>query len=212
MGVPHAPTEEERQFLTSLDCVIVELSTLAEHYIGSTILNGNRASDLALKIAAHPGVPTGAAHVWLDKLGSRQPSERREAGDAILRAYPNDNAEQALEREIVANLRVKVCRLTDIQDTLALLRDRFAPARIFVCLFHYCYMSGARAIDWPPELNQHVTMAARKLGIGVFNPAVLVKRYGNETALDQDQRHWARSFNPVVGGELLEFIQVQLRR
>jgi hypothetical protein len=173
-------------------------------------MSENRINDLALKIAAHPGVPVGAAQVWLDKLGSRELVDRRDAAFAILKAYPNDTAEHAAERQIIKELRVKVCRLTDIEETFAMLRDRFAPARAVVSLFHYCYMSGARAIDWPPELNKHVIAAARRLGPEIFDPTVLVKKHGNAVALDEDQRHWTQGFNPVVGAEILGFIRRHL--
>ena len=205
LGVPHVPDAAQRSFLSTLDFVFIELSALAEYRVGPVVLNARRIRDMAARIAAMPDVPKGAADIWLDRLGSAEPGARRDAAKAILNVYPRDTPEHEVEREIIAELRIRNSRLTDIGDTLVMIREAFPQARVAVVLFHFCYMSGARAIDWPPELNRHAIAATRDLKMPVFDPAGLVRQYGNDVALDEDQRHWAPAFNAVVGRSLVDF-------
>ena len=107
---------------------------------------------------------------------------------------------------MIAGVRTELATLETVERSIARARDAFPGTPLGLSLHRYQYMSGARAIDWPPELNREVRAVAARLGLPLFDGALLVARHGNETALAPDAKSWAKPFLPVVADALLEFV------
>ncbi len=183
--------------------ILVEISTLTEYRLGEIVLNANIVSDeLSARIAAWPGVDAKALRAWKNALGKCRDDLRREAVEAILAACPGDE-----EREVIAGVRTTPAPLAAIEQSVAHVRDAFAGVPLGLSLHRYQYMSGARAIDWPPELNREVRAAATRLDLPLFDGAALVARHGNEAALAPDAKSWAKGFLPVVADALDAFVR-----
>ena len=182
--------------------ILVEISTLTEYRLGEIVLNANIVSDeFAARIAAWPGVDAKAVRAWKNALGKCRDDLRREAVDAILASCPGNE-----EREMIAGVRTTPAPLAAIEHSVARVRDAFAGTPLGLSLHRYQYMSGARAIDWPPELNKEVRAVAARLNLPLFDGAALVAHHGNETALAPDAKSWAKSFLPVVADALDAFV------
>ena len=182
--------------------VLVEISTLTEYRLGEVVLNANIVSDeLAARVAAWPGVDAKAVRAWKNALGKCRDDLRREAVDAILASCPGNE-----ERDVIAGVRTTPAPLAAIEHSVARVRDAFAGTPLGLSLHRYQYMSGARAIDWPPEMNREVRAVAARLGLPLFDGAALVARHGNEAALAPDAKSWAKSFLPVVADALDAFV------
>jgi hypothetical protein len=182
--------------------ILVEISTLTEYRLGEIVLNANIVSDeLAARIAAWPGVDAKAVRAWKNALGKCRDDLRREAVDAILASCPGSE-----EREVIAGVRTTPAPLAAIEHSVARVRDAFAGTPLGLSLHRYQYMSGARAIDWPPEMNREVRAVAARLNLPLFDGAALVARHGNEAALAPDAKSWAKGFLPVVADALDAFV------
>ena len=188
---------------TRPDAIVLEFSTLTEYRVGEVVLNANIVSDeLAARISAWPGMDAKAVRAWKNALGKCRDDLRREAVATILASCPNVE-----DREAIEGLRTTQAPPASIERSIARLRDTFTGVPLGLSLHRYQYMSGARAIDWPPELNQEVRAAAARSGLALFDGATLVARHGNEAALAPDARSWAKDFLPVVAGALEEFVR-----
>jgi hypothetical protein len=182
--------------------ILIEISTLTEYRLGEIVVNANVVSDeLAARIAAWPGVDAKAVRAWKNALGKCRDDLRREAVDAILASCPGGE-----DREVIQGLRTTPSAPAAIEHSIARVRDAFAGTPLGLSLHRYQYMSGARAIDWPPELNKEVRAVAARLGLPLFDGAALVARHGNDAALAPDAKSWAKSFLPVVADALDAFV------
>lgn len=182
--------------------ILVEISTLTEYRLGEIVLNANVVGDeLAARIAAWPGVDAKAVRAWKNALGKCRDDLRREAVDAILANCPGNQ-----ERDVIEGVRTAPSALAAIEHGVARIRDAFAGIPLGLSLHRYRYMSGARAIDWPPEMNREVRATAARLDLPLFDGAALVARHGNEIALAPDAKSWAKGFLPVVADALDAFV------
>jgi hypothetical protein len=189
------------------DAVVAEISTLTEYRLGGLVLNANIvADDLSAALAAMPGMDAKAVRVWKNALGKCKDDLRREAADAILGLYPSGTEAQRVEREVIEGVRTMPAPLEEIERAISKIREAFAGARMGLSLHRFQYMSEARALDWPPELNKEVHAVAGRLDLPLFDGAVLVARHGNAKALAADCRTWADEFLPVVADALAAFV------
>jgi hypothetical protein len=182
--------------------ILIEISTLTEFRMDGAVLNANVVSDeLAARVANLSGMDVKAVRAWKNALGKCRDDLRAEAAAAILARCPDCG-----EREVIAGVRTEPAPLESVERSIARVRDAFPGTPLGLSLHRYQYMSGARAIDWPPELNREVRAVAARLGLPLFDGAALVARHGNETALAPDAKSWAKPFLPVVADALSEFV------
>jgi hypothetical protein len=187
---------------------VIEISTLTEYRLGSVVLNANIAGDeFAARIAALPGMDGKAVRAWKNALGKCKNDLRGEAANAILARYPAATDAQRIEREVIAGLRTVPAPPESIERCILDAAETFAGAPAGLSLHHFQYMSGGRAVDWPPQLNPQVRAAAARLNLPLFDGASLVSRHGNEKALAPDCRTWSDEFLPVVADALDEFVR-----
>ena len=182
--------------------ILVEISTLTEFRLDDVVLNANIVSgDLAARIASLPGMDVKAVRAWKNALGKFREDLRCEAVAAILPHCPD-----SADRVVMENVRTTPAQLSAIERAIENVRSVFAGVPLGLSLHRYQYMSGARAIDWPPELNQEVRAVAARLALPLFDGAGLVARHGNSAALASDARSWAKDFLPVVADGLATFV------
>jgi hypothetical protein len=187
----------------SPDAIVIEISTLTEFRMDGAVLNANVVSDeLTARLAALPGMDAKAVRAWKNALGKYRDDLREEAAAAILAHCPGCEA-----RDLIAGVRTEVAPLESVERSIARVRDTFPSTPLGLSLHRYQYMSGARAIDWPPELNRQVRAVAARLDLPLFDGAALVARHGNETALAPDAKSWAAPFLPIVADALMEFVR-----
>ena len=202
-GAWHTPEERLRA-----DAVVIELSTLTEYRLGRIVLNANAAGEeLAARIAALPGMDAKAVRAWKSALGKCRDDLRGEAANAILARYPAATDAQRIEREVIAGLRTAPAPPQSIERCIVDVAEAFAGTPVGLSLHHFQYMSGGRAVDWPPQLNVEVRAAAARLKLPLFDGAGLVARHGNEKALASDCRTWSDDFLPVAADALDEFVR-----
>jgi hypothetical protein len=198
-----APRERPRA-----GAVVIEISTLTEYRLGNVVLNANIAGEeFAARIAALPGMDGKAVRAWKNALGKCKDDLRGEAANAILACYPTATDAQRIERQVIAGLRTAPAPPQSIERCLRDAADAFAGAPVGLSLHHFQYMSGGRAVDWPPHLNPQIRAAAARLDLPLFDGAGLVARHGNEKALAPDCRAWSDEFLPVVADALDEFVR-----
>jgi hypothetical protein len=186
-----------------LGAILVEISTLTEYRLDDVVLNANIVSDeLAARLTGAPGMDAKAVRAWKNALGKCRDDLRREAVEAMLPFCPNGG-----DRAVIEGVRTAPAPLAAIEQSFARVRDAFPGVPLGVSLHRYQYMSGARAIDWPPELNKQVRAAAARLALPLFDGAALVARHGNDTALAPDAKSWAKSFLPTVADALDDFVR-----
>jgi hypothetical protein len=201
-GAWHTPKEPPRA-----DAVVAEISTLTEYRLGGLVLNANIvADDLSEALAAMPGMDAKAVRAWKNALGKCKDDLRREAAAAILARHPSDTDAQRIAREVIEGVRTTPAPLEEIERAISRIREAFAGARMGLSLHRFQYMSQARALDWPPELNKEVHAVAGRLSLPLFDGAVLVAQHGNAKALAADCRTWADAFVPVVADALDAFV------
>jgi hypothetical protein len=183
--------------------ILIEFSTLTEFRLGDVVLNANIVSgDLAARIAAFPGMDAKAVRAWTNALGKCRDDLRSEAVAAMLAHCPNHE-----ERAVIEGTRTAQAPLVSLERSIANVRDAFPGTPMGLSLHRYQYMSGARAIDWPPELNKEVRAVAARLDLPLFDGAALVARHGNDAALAPDAKSWAKGFLPVVADALADFVR-----
>jgi hypothetical protein len=78
---------------------------------------------------------------------------------------------------------------------------------IGVVVYTFQYLSDGRAISWPAGFREEILNAAKQVKLPVFNPTELVQKYGVETALDKDLRHYKNEFLPVVADAVIKFAE-----
>lgn len=202
-GAWHAPKERLRA-----DAIVIEISTLTEYRLGRVVLNANIAGEeFAARIAALPGMDGKAVRAWKNALGKCKDDLRGEAANAILARYPCTTEAQRIEREVIAGLRTAPAPPQSVERCIGDVIGAFAGAPTGLSLHHFQYMSGGRAVDWPPQLNAQIRAAAARLNLPLFDGAGLVARHGNEKALASDCRTWSDEFLPVVADALDEFVR-----
>jgi hypothetical protein len=202
-GEWHTPTAR-----ASADAVVTEISTLTEFRLGEVVLNANIVTgELGARLAAYPGMNAKAVRAWKNALGKCREDLRREAAASILVHHPAGSETLRSEREVVAGLRTTPAPRAAVEDAVGAVRDTFPGVPIGLSLHRFQYMSGARAIDWPPELNEEVRAVAARLALPIFDGAALVAAHGNGKALAADCRGWAPDFLPVVADALENFVR-----
>src|SRR5262249_30457428 len=156
--------------------------TLTEFRLGDVVLNANIVSDdVMARVAALAGMDAKAVRAWKNALGKCRDDLRREAVEDILR-----HCADCEDRAVIEGLRTMPAPPASIERSIESVRAAFAGVPLGLSLHRYQYMSGARAIDWPPELNKEVRAVASRLGLPLFDGATLVARHGNAKALAPD--------------------------
>ncbi len=206
-GTRHIPDAAQRETMANADAILIEVSTLTEYRLGSVILHANAVNeDLGEKLSAVAGMDQKAVRAWRSALSKCKDDLRSEAAAAILVHYPADTPAQRVDREVIAGVRTAPCESGAVEHCVRTVRDAFDGVPIGLSLHHFQYMSGGRAIDWPPELNNEVRGVARRLEVPLYDSAHLVATHGNEKALTADNRGWAPGFFATAGEDLFGFV------
>jgi hypothetical protein len=206
-GTWHIPDAAQREAMAKVDAILIEVSTLTEYRLGSVILHANVVNDdLGEKLSAVAGMDQKVVRAWRSALSKCKDDLRSEAVAAILAHYPADTPAQRVEREVIADVRTVPCESGAVEHCVRMVRDAFDGVPIGLSLHHFQYMSGGRAIDWPPELNNEVRGVARRLELPIYDSAHLVATHGNEKALSADGRRWAPEFFATAAEDVFGFV------
>lgn len=206
IGKPHCPDEKQRAVLLNLDAVLVEFGTLTEYVFDNIVLNANRVNgDLHEKISKVKAIDRKCIAGWRDGLVKINDDLRAAAVREILEHYPAESDEDRIDREIISGVRTVAVAAHAVEDCILAIRSAFKDLPLGLSMFHYRYMSRARPVDWPPELNIQVRGIAQRLGLAIYDSASLVSTYGNEIALAEDCRHWKDEFLTIAGDSIFQF-------
>ena len=117
-------------------------------------------------------------------------------------AVPDDLANADLIRSVLRNARGEMQNVRQNIDRMR--REISGP--VGVVNFVFQYMPDGRPVSWPPGFCDELRDAAAAHGWPVFDPDRLVARYGVETSLRPDLRHYRDDFLPTVARHIKEFI------
>lgn len=189
-----------------LDLSLIELSSPTELVFRGLSLNQYAVRTRVLNpMRKRGGEAAKVATAWFHK-GLKEFNEgiRDESAAHLLGFLPDDDAESALVRDIVREIRPRKSNvLKGLERVRNLLR---CPIGVIVYIFRY--MPDGRSVSWPPGFRTDVETAAKRLGFTLFDPTPLVVSYGVERAFRTDrENHYVSDFLPIMAEELIAFAE-----
>jgi hypothetical protein len=126
---------------------------------------------------------------------------RTEAGEKLLALVTGTSEADTLARDVIGNIEIKKSDLVEGFKQVQSLLD----CPLGVAIYVFGYMPDGRVISWPPNFREDVMAAAERAGLPMFEPTPRVLEFGVERALEDDSRHYAEPFLPVIGRAMVEW-------
>lgn len=155
----------------------------------------------------HPLQPLGKEvakrlSTWF-RAGLMGPNDevRAEAAEDLVRLVPYDMENGEWIKTIISEVRSERSNVAEGFRRVQRLIGR--PLGVVVYVFRY--LDDGRALSWPTGFHEEVKAACRELDLPMFEPSIIVNRYGVQAALREDLRHYNDAFTPVMADALVEF-------
>ncbi len=129
---------------------------------------------------------------------------RAMAAEELVRFIPDTFENAELMKAVILETRSEKSEVLNGMARLQRLIGR--PLGVVVYIFQY--LADGRAISWPADFHEEVKAACEKLNLPIFEPSILVNRYGVQAALRKDLRHYNDQFTPVIANALVDFARV----
>ena len=205
----HVPNPAQQARHASADVVLIEMSTPIELVLDGYVLNQNRFKEVV--IAPLQRLDDGArklASRWMNEgLQKQNEGYRVSSAAALLELIPNNSEQNSLLRDTISRTHARHVREPEIFAGLKQVVETLNKPTAVV-LHNYSYMPDGRPIIWPSDFKDNSRAAAERLGIPVYDPAILVNRHWGKNVMMADMRHYSRGFDMVVADEYLRLAQV----
>lgn len=205
---PRVDIRPDPNCFADLSVTIVEPNTPVDIWFRGFALNSLLVqTEVVNKIRERDPVLGRIAVRWRGEGLLKANEEIRAATAAeLIKALRPETADEQFILDMVVEARGERLDERGIVSALKKVRDTL-PGAIGVALHTFQYMPDGRDVYWPPDFKQHVTNAARGLGLPVFEPSEIIRRHGTAVALEADYRHYKPTFYPIMATALFEFIE-----
>lgn len=126
---------------------------------------------------------------------------RAETGEKLLQFIPGTTDADELARAVIRDIEIAKSDLVEGFRKVRSLLD----CPLGVAIYVFGYMPDGRIISWPPGFREDVMAAAGQAGLPMFEPTPRVLEFGVARALEDDSRHYAEPFLPVIGKVMIAF-------
>lgn len=202
------PGPAVHRLIRQVDFALLEPNTAIDIVFEGYYLNSNIVQQAVVERAKEIDVKFGKlAHRWkADGILKQNEDIRADMSAQLLAQFPAETPEDEMVRALIRDCRGQRSFQEDLFRQVGELLE-ILPVPTGVVLYTFQYMPDGRAISWPAEFKDDMTVVARRLGLKLLDPSSIVVRYGTSVSLREDLRHFKDEFYPVVGEVLMDYMQ-----
>jgi hypothetical protein len=195
-------------YMRQAEVALLEPNTSVDIRFGEFFLNQNIVQQVVVERAKQIDVKLGKlARLWkADGLLKQREEVRAEAAGQLLKEYPIREPQDRLVRDVIRDARGYHNLEDDLYKQIGEFRE-LLPIPTGIVLYTFQYMPDARAVSWPPDFKSNMISVAKRLGMKVYDPSILVEQYGVEVSLREDMRHFKDEFYPIVSEVLMDYMK-----
>lgn len=197
-----------REGLRRTEVVLLEITSPVRVALGPVVLNHielNVQIGDVLSTSKPELRPTYRAWYYQGLMGGNE-AVRTETGNLLAAAVTEGMPQAEQMRTVLREARPYHRSVAEIEQgvqTVRALMDR----PLGIVTHTRAYMPDGRPVPWPADFLEQTVAVAEHLGLPAFEPRNIVRSYGAQHALEDDFCHYQVAFWPVLGNELLAFMQ-----